>query len=62
MATSATRSMFVSGQPVEYWTDPEIRFGLAPEDLQRYADGDDWVLLFNAVMLMVPGQDPEYAS
>ena len=54
--------IFVSGQLVEFWEDPEVMFGWAPEDLRRYADREDWVRLFNAVMLSVPGTEPGCGS
>jgi hypothetical protein len=54
--------MFVSGQLVELWENPEMTFGWAREDLERYAAREEWVLLFNAVMLTVPGPELGYAS
>lgn len=56
------KRIFVSGQLVEFWEDPEVAFGWAREDLQRYADREEWVLLFNAVMLSVPGTEPGCGS
>jgi len=57
-----TSLIFVSGQLVEFWEDPEGTFGWAGEDLRRYADREEWVLLFNAVMLSVPGTEPGCGS
>ena len=48
------KRMFVAGQLVELWEDPEMGFGWGREDLERYADREEWVLLFNAMMLSVP--------
>ena len=64
MATShiPRKQMFVSGQLVELWEDPEVTFGWHREDLERYADREEWVLLFNAVMLSVPAPELGYAS
>ena len=57
-----TNRIFISGQLVELWEDTDVAFGCAPADLQRYADGEQWVLLFNAMMLNVPGKDLEWGS
>ena len=57
-----TSLIFVSGQLVEFWEDPEVTFGWTSEDLRRYADREEWVLLFNAVMLGVPGTEPGCGS
>ena len=56
MTTSLIRRtrIFLSGQLVEFWEDPEVTFGWTSEDLRRYADREEWVLLFNAMMLSVP--------
>ena len=64
MATSLIRGkrMFVSGQLVELWEDPEVRFGWDREDLERYAGREEWVLLFNAMMLSVPCPEVGSAS
>jgi len=64
MATSLIRrqQMFVSGQLVELWENPDMTFGWGRADLERYADREEWVLLFNAVMLSVPGPELGYAS
>ena len=35
----------------ELWEDPDRPFGCAPRDLERYAEHEAWVLLFNAVAL-----------
>ncbi|HKA28437.1 MAG TPA: hypothetical protein VKH82_03605 [Candidatus Binatia bacterium] len=48
----------MSGQLAEFWEDPEVTFGWAREDLRRYADHEEWVLLLNAVMVSVPGTEP----
>ena len=56
------KRIFVSGQLVEFWEDPEVTFDWAREDLRRYADREEWVLLFNAVMLTVPGAELEGGS
>ena len=64
MATSliGRQRLFVSGQLVELWENPEMTFGWAQEDLERYANREEWVLLFNAVMLSVPGTEPGCGS
>ena len=54
--------MFVSGQLVEYWENPELPFGWTHADLQGYVDRGAWVLLFNAVVLTAPRPMPEHTS
>jgi len=52
MTTSCERRMFyVSGQAVELWEDSRQPFGWAEEDLDGYARGGCWELLFNALVL-----------
>ena len=52
MHEGAGRRMFyVSGQEVELWEDARQPFGWAEEDLDGYARGGQWDLLFNALVL-----------
>jgi len=52
MVTSSDRRKFyVSGQVVELWEDARQPFGWAEEDLDGYARGGHWDLLFNALVL-----------
>ena len=62
MATSliGRQRLFVSGQLVELWENPDMTFGWDREDLERYAEREEWVLLFNAMMLSV--RYPEFGS
>lgn len=48
----ATRRMFMDGQLVELWELPGAPFGCTPADLQAFVDREDWVLLFNALVLL----------
>jgi len=57
-----SRRFFVSGQLVEYWEHPEVRFGWDPEDLQGYVDREDWLSLFNAIVLTAPRPETRHAS
>ena len=54
--------VFVSGELVEYWEDPDVAFGWTPDDLQAYAEQGDWVLLFNAILLTGPRPATEHGS
>jgi len=56
------KRMFVSGQLVEYWENPELPFGWAAADLQGYVDRGAWILLFNAVVLTAPRPATEHGS
>ena len=56
------RRFFVSGQLVEFWEHPDVAFGCSREDLQTYVDREDWVLLFNAMVLTGPRPETEQGS
>ena len=55
----STRRMYVSGRLVELWEDRDRPFGCAQADLQRYLDGEAWILLFNALALTARAQASE---
>ena len=61
-AATQRRCLFVAGQPLEYWEDSDIAFGWTREDIQAYADRGEWVLLFNAIFLIVPSPGIEHGS
>ena len=43
--------LFVGGQLVEVWENPDFPFRCSSEDIEKYAESGHWVLLFNALML-----------
>jgi len=43
--------LFVGGQLVEVWENPDFPFRCSSEDIEKYAESGYWVLLFNALML-----------
>ena len=43
--------LFVGGQLVEVWENPDFPFRCSSEDIESYAESGHWVLLFNALML-----------
>ena len=47
------------GRLPELWEDPDIPFGCEPRDLERYAERRDWVMLFNAIMVVVTPEQAE---
>src|SRR5258705_13062999 len=53
-ATIRTKRIFVAGQLVEYWENPDVPFGWTPGAVQDYVDRNDWTLLFNALVLSAP--------
>jgi hypothetical protein len=53
-AAIRTKRVFVSGQLVEYWENPDVAFGWTAEHVQGYVDRSDWTLLFNALVLTAP--------
>jgi hypothetical protein len=50
-AVTRRHKLFVSGQPVELWENPDHPFGWMPRDIQGYIDLGDWLAAFNALML-----------
>lgn len=52
------RVFYVSGQAVELWEDARQPFGWAEEDLDGYARGGRWELLFNALVLAASLETP----
>ncbi len=51
MNATAGRRIVVSGQLVELWENPDVPFSCSREALARYVAADDWVSVFNALML-----------
>ena len=52
MQTVTSRQrLFVAGQQIELWEDPELPFGCALNDLESYCLNARWELLFNAMVL-----------
>jgi hypothetical protein len=43
--------LFVGGQLVEVWENPDFPFRCTSDDIEKYAESGHWVLLFNAMML-----------
>ena len=43
--------VWIAGQSVEYWEDPQCGFGSSAEYVQQYAQTGNWVLLFNALVI-----------
>jgi hypothetical protein len=43
--------LFVGGQLVEVWENPDFPFRCSSEDIEKYAESGHWVLLFNALSL-----------
>ena len=63
MATATRRTrIFISGQLGEYWEHSDVAFGWTREHLQAYADREDWVLLFNAILVTCPRLGTEHGS
>jgi hypothetical protein len=48
---SGRHRLFVGGQLVEVWENPDFPFRCTSEDIERYAESGHWILLFNAMML-----------
>ena len=43
--------LFVGGQLVEVWENPDFPFRCSSEGIEEYAESGNWTLLFNALML-----------
>lgn len=48
---SGRHRLFVGGQLVEVWENPEFPFRCTSEDIETYAAAGRWILLFNAMTL-----------
>ncbi len=48
---SGRQRLFLAGELVEVWEDPERPFRCTDEEIELYAEGGRWVLLFNALVL-----------
>ena len=50
-AAAERRWYYVAGEPLELWENADSPFGWSDGDLERYATGERWDLLFNALVL-----------
>src|SRR5690242_4392906 len=51
------RRVYISGEQVEIWENPVLPFRCTQEEINGYAEHENWVLLFNALVLSsVPQQ------
>lgn len=48
---SGRHRLFVGGQLVEVWENPDFPFRVSSEDIETYAAAGHWILLFNAMTL-----------
>jgi hypothetical protein len=46
------RGLFVAGELIEYWENPDLSFHCSREGVQAYIDRGEWDLVFNALTLM----------
>ncbi len=53
------KKFFVEGRQVDFWEDPNIPFAWNRDDLEEYAMREEWVKLFNAIMLASQPQHSE---
>lgn len=51
--------LFVAGQQIEVWENPELPFGCALTDLETYCLDARWELLFNAMVLAASAMQEE---
>jgi hypothetical protein len=50
-AQIGSRRVYISGEQVEIWENPDLPFRCTQEEINGYAEQEDWVLLFNALVL-----------
>jgi hypothetical protein len=46
-----SRSVYISGEQVEIWENPALPFRCTQEEINGYAEQEEWVLLYNALVL-----------
>jgi hypothetical protein len=46
-----SRHVYISGEQVEIWENPALPFRCTQEEINGYAEHEEWVLLFNALVL-----------
>jgi len=51
LTESERRKFYVGGHAVELWEDSRQPFGWGERELDDYARGEQWDLLFNALVL-----------
>jgi hypothetical protein len=56
------RRLYVSGQLIEIWENPDLSFGCGRDELASYAANGNWVLLFNAMMLAATPTSADQAT
>jgi hypothetical protein len=45
------RRVYIAGQEVEVWENPDMPFRCTQEEIDGYARDEAWILLFNALVL-----------
>lgn len=46
-----SRRVYISGQQIEVWENPDLPFRCTYEEIKGYAERQNWVMLFNALVL-----------
>jgi hypothetical protein len=56
-AESSPRRIWIAGNAIDVWDNPQASFSWTPSAIQGYADSGSWASLFNALVL-VGDSDP----
>ena len=50
-AKTALRRIWVAGQAIDLWDNPQVSFSWTPGAIRRYLDAEQWESAFNALIL-----------
>ena len=56
-ADSPPRRIWIAGNAIDVWDNPQASFSWTPTAIKGYAEGERWASLFNALVL-VGDSDP----
>ena len=51
-AEASPRRIWVAGNPIDIWDNPQASFSWTPSAIQGYAEKEHWASLFNALVLI----------
>jgi len=51
-AKTKGRRVWVAGQAIDVWDNPQVSFSWTPGAIRRYLDGEQWESAFNALVLL----------
>ena len=51
-AKNGSRRVWVAGQAIDIWDNPQVSFSWTPGAIERYLDAGHWESAFNALVLL----------